>query len=602
MIAFSVSPDGSTAASASLDRTVRLWSIEGEAVKDSKILWSGDATCLKYLHKGNVLALGFPDGVVRFLELPSGKIVRTIENLGAPIRDLAFTDDDSWLGVTGAGNVVHVFDLKRNTPVKKLELQTEPVSLAWSHDGKALAVGLANTKIEIWSWPGRERLAENRPTQHSGPWHPTTSLFFDPTDAKLVSIHRGNQAYAWYRETGVIACTIAGPNESNMWLDVAPDFSAFAMVNGDGALYLCESALNLDYTRQPGHPLGPIYGLGFLRDGNVVTCSRDRVVHFRDGIDKNEPNLENRLLVESTNRSLLKWNTANGAEEPYLVDEGRRKGVYQAMASSADGEQLAFKTWGGRIEIREASSGKLQLPLFHTEKDKALWIKWDAVYSRTTGRDPSFNEGNATLAFSYEGKLLASLAADGSIVIWDLAAPKLLDVPEFKRKASSIAFSPTHTLLAIGDGEKVQIWNYRSLQLVREIGELSETARSMLFAPDGASLAIAHAPRGLTIISRDPSKKRIQIVGGEKPVGCFAFSHDGGLIAATSEDGKAHVWTLEKKDGNGALSIDPILEVDLPRMTARVIAFSPDDQILACGGEVEEGRGDVYFFKTKRSD
>ena len=95
------------------------------------------------------------------------------------------------------------------------------------------------------------------------------------------------------------------------------------------------------------------------------------------------------------------------------------------------------------------------------------------------------------IAFSSDGKHLASGGNDGTARIWDLATGLHVLTATQKDAIQAVAFGIDGKIIASGQGQSIKVWNATDGELVREIPARLAMVRDLSFSPDGMTLASA---------------------------------------------------------------------------------------------------------------
>src|SRR5215470_17341074 len=95
------------------------------------------------------------------------------------------------------------------------------------------------------------------------------------------------------------------------------------------------------------------------------------------------------------------------------------------------------------------------------------------------------------VAFSPDGKMLASGSIDKTLKLWDVASHQLLATLEgHSDSVAAVAFSPDGKSLASGSVDKtLKLWDVASRQLLATLEGHSTSVRAVAFSPDGKTLA-----------------------------------------------------------------------------------------------------------------
>ncbi|MCX4884750.1 trypsin-like peptidase domain-containing protein [Streptomyces sp. NBC_00847] len=206
---------------------------------------------------------------------------------------------------------------------------------------------------------------------------------------------------------------------------------------------------------------------------------------------------------------------------------------------------------------------------------------------RLTGLTQAVN----SMAFSPDGKTLATAGYDGKVQLWDVPTGKT--TAKLTGHDKFLAFSPDgKTLATAGEGDNVRLWDVATRKTTAILDSHNNEVETVAFSPDGRTLAAA---AGAAV--------RLWDVATHKTTSVLDTPHDEVFTVAFSPDGKtlaAAGYTVRMLDvATGKTSA--ALTTSHNGLPDRVdsVAFSPDGKTLASSGEGESVRlQDVATGKT----
>jgi WD40 repeat protein len=140
VVSLAFSPAGDLLASASWDKSVRVWSI-GERRSVLTLPHPESMGAVAFSPDGSWLATGGDDGRVRLFSVPGGKRVRQLYGKTDPVTSVAFSPDGKLVAAGGTDKKLHVWSLADGSLVRVFEKTGWAGKVAFSSRGDLIACG-----------------------------------------------------------------------------------------------------------------------------------------------------------------------------------------------------------------------------------------------------------------------------------------------------------------------------------------------------------------------------------------------------------------------------------------------------------------------------
>jgi WD40 repeat protein len=502
----------------------------------------------------------------------------------AEIWALAFSGNDKFLAAAGGGGrdsqgsgLVRVWDFGNAKEVAAYPTPRGDLNVTLSPDGRRVAWSSYSGEVRMYEVGGRELL---RPK-----FGLPSRTAFSPDGLLLAAGAEGTRLELWDVTTGKQLHDFPDNNLSIFWLGFSPDGKY--MVAGAGPRNFGDNVQAVVWdveTRQQRYAVSdnpePVEFVAISPDSKTMATSggnsivlRDMATGARRGRTEETKSPVTRIVF-SPDGSLMASagkDRNDGVVTLWGVPSGKVVGTLTGHVR--DVRALAF-THDGKTLATGGGDRSIRLWKVATRQQTGM-------LQEPTGLSDPKGETAEILAVAYspDGNSVATASEDGLVSVHGLAqAGPVRSWMAHADAAAALAYSSDGQMLVSGGYDKViKFWNPATGELVRTLEGHKGWVMSLAFSHDGQTLASGSYDRSIRLWNVADGVERRKLVGHTATVRSLAFSHDDKLLASGSADHTVRLWdvasgqeqvTLAGHDGG-----------------VRSVAFSPDDRLLASGGE-----------------
>ncbi|MFX1505287.1 MAG: WD40 repeat domain-containing protein, partial [Promethearchaeota archaeon] len=576
--ALAFSPDGSLLASGD-GNDIRIWDMKNIAREDQEYLslvgHKSFVRSVAFSPDGSLIASGADDRTIRIWDMTGKELFNfTVlpTTVGGSIGTVAISPYGNLLASCGHTEFVQVWDLTTQENFQNLSLPSGGINLAFSPDGKVLAVGQFgyDHSIDLWNTATWKQLPISPLIGHTGIIQHVT---FSPDGSMLASSCENGKIILWNLTDGHEILDMTEHNDVVRSVDFSPIKSILVSGSYDSTIKLWN-----------------------ISNGNLLDTFSD----FNYGIDTVVFSPDGTTLAISGGDSIKLWNFADVAD-PTVKPLYGHTDLVNSLKFSLDGKLLVSGSDDQLIYIWNLTAGDYPIRLPFNHKIASLTISSSALLAfclrdtegvyvygisnassiESIEESHTFDTYTKTISsvdFSPNGKLIAAGGDDNIIMVWNIITKEKhtkYDFGYLGGEFSSLEFSPDGSLLAACQETHLILWpvseEYSNFWNHTKVFNLTSKVTSFSFSPD-SSLLVSGCIDGTITIWDVLNGENISVIENTRKVNSVRFSPDLNILAIC-DDERIRFWNLTSGE-----------DIQVIYGSFTTFEFSPDGQKL-CAGE-----------------
>jgi WD40 repeat protein len=573
------SPDGQKLASASWDKTIKIWQRDGKLLHTLRghtdAVWS-----VNFSPDGKMLVSASRDKTARIWRVADGKELLVLPNKDW-VACVGFSPDGKMVASMEWNGIIRLWNLQ-GQQLKAFHTHNDPVvAIHFNPKGGMIATASRDGTAKVWSLDGKEILT----LRGHKDW--VMYVNFSRDGKNLITAGRDKTAKLWDLEGKELA-TMHGHE----------DVVGSAVFTGDGQTIATagwDTTVRI-WNRQGeklqilhGHK-NAVWGVHFSKDGKTLASSGEdgtiRLWNLDGSSIGSQTSPKSKIetvaawsknLSEAASGSISfspkgqilgttgRLNTATlwhlkGVETLRITSLQGHSDTLRSLHFSPDGQMVVtasrdktVKLWnldGKELRTLQGHQADVRSAVFSPDGQTIASASWDntAKLWNLAGKElltlRGHQAGIRSVNFSPNGQLIVTGSEDGTAKIWNLQGQELMTLRGHRDGILAVAISPDgQTIATVSKDKTVKLWNFQGQVLTTLYCHESEI-NTLIFSPDGKTFVTASEDKTIKLWSRDG--KALQALGGHHAgVKSVSFSSDGQVLASSDSLGNVMFWRLD---------------------------------------------------------
>ncbi|MCU0705696.1 MAG: hypothetical protein MUF18_17140 [Fimbriiglobus sp.] len=547
---------------------------------------------------GQRIATASFDRSVKLWDAATGKELRTFagkaghQNL---VTAVAFSPDGSTVASVGTDNFARLWDVPTGKPQAEADLTAGGTKVATSPDGKLYAVGAADGSVKVFTTTGHKPTATLTPANTG----PVLGLGFNQNGQTLYTLAADKVLRYWNAADGKPLGAVGATTGTVSGFAVNTATGQPVLATAEGVLATFPAAAPPPPKAFP--PLGEAAtAFALSADGvlSVVATADKKLKAFRT--TEATPVFDIALPAAASKVAV----NANGTQIAAVAGS-------QLHLVGADGKPRAVLPVGPLLDVAFVPN-QPQFVTFSTSGTARTWTVPAAPLALKPAAHPDAVRG---VALSADGKKLLTAGADKVVRLWNAGAVER----EFKDHTAAVVavgIAADSVVSADADGG-VLFWNPADGKPIGKLAGPKKPVTALAVLPGTKTVAVGYADEVKLFAAPTTAEKDAKSFPHPKPVLGLAFHPDGKKVLSYCADGKARVLNLDtgKEDGSfdltakdklaavavtadrtklaevggGSLSVRAVADgkpaFTVPAAEATAVAWSADGKLVAVAGK-----------------